>query len=344
VIVNNTRHAVAEAVVTDADGRDVFLVVAKASFRWDQHGVLEPLPEAVAIAATDVFGGAPATTGLVVAGELTLPKPRVDVLIQGEIVLGAPTEQIDCTLEVGTQLIKSIRVTGDRHWRQGASGSMLPSRARPFVRMPIEWQRSFGGTDPGDPSCVDRRNPVGRGVRRRITALEGHPVPNFEDPAAPITDPSKSPVPVGWGPIAPHWQSRSALGGTYDERWQKERFPLLPVDFDRRFLNVAPGDQQLGRYLPGVEVRLTHFTPRRRDRFVLPEFAPLVTVVDDRTIFALSAVVDTILIEPTERRLSLVARALHAPKDVEALAIAFLGPLDPQQRRALRTGGADHPQ
>jgi hypothetical protein len=338
VLVNQTPYAAAEAVLMEVDGCEVFLAVAKASFRWKPDGAIDPIEPALPIAAADVFAGSPATTGLLVAGEVTLPKPRVDVLIQGEIVLGTPADQIDCTLEIGNRLVKTVRVFGDRHWRQGAAGSMLPSRARPFVRMPIEWQRSFGGSDPDDPGCLDRRNPIGRGVRRQPAALEGHPVPNFEDPNAPISDPQKNPVPVGWGPIAPHWQSRSELAGTYDARWQEQRFPLLPADFDRRFLNAAPKDQQLDRYQPGVEVRLTGFTPRRRERFVLPELAPPVTVVDARTIFEVLSVVDTIVIEPAEQRFSLVARALYVPKDVEALAAAFLGPLAAEQRRALRAG------
>src|SRR5205823_688661 len=118
---------------------------------------------------------------------------------------------------------------------------------------------------------VDLRNPIGRGVHRRAAALEGHPLPNFEDPRAPITDARKLPAPVGWGAIAPHWQPRSSLAGTYDARWREERFPLLPVDYNPAFLNAAPLDQQLDHYRPGVEVRLSGFTPRRGERFLLPE-------------------------------------------------------------------------
>jgi hypothetical protein len=338
VLVNNTGYAAAEAVLMDTDGREVFLVVAKASFRWQPDGSLQPIEPAPPVVSTDLFAGPPATSGLLVAGEQTLPKPRVDFLIQGEIVRDTPTEQVDCTLEIGNRLVKSVRVFGDRHWRHGAGGSMVPSRPRPFVRMPIEWQRSFGGADPDDPSCLDRRNPIGRGVRRRVATLEGHPVPNFEDPAAPILDAHKPQAPVGWGPIAPHWQSRSELAGTYDARWQAERFPLLPLDFDRAFLNVAPRDQQLERYQPGAEVRLTGFTPRRREWFVLPEWAPLVTVVDARTIIEVPSRVDTVVAEPMEQRLTLVARAVHTPQDVQALATAFLGPLAAEQRQALRAG------
>ena len=340
MIINNTPFAVAEAVLMDPEGREIFVAVAKATFRWGSNGnaELSAVEPPIPIAVTDAGGDPPAASGLVVAGEVTLPKPRVDVLLQGDIILRTPVDQIDCTLEIGQQLRKTVRVFGDRHWRQGAGGAMLPSRPRPFVRMPIDWRRAFGGSDPDDPSCVDRRNPAGQGVRRKPATLEGNPVPNFEDPRAPIANPEANPTPVGWGPIAPHWQSRRDLAGTYDERWEQERFPLLPDDYDPGFLNAAPPDQQLARYEPGAEVRLENFTPRGRERFLLPDFAPPVTVVDARLIHQLGSRVDTVIIEPAERRVSLVARAVYLARDVQALATAFLGPVSDQQRQLLRAG------
>jgi hypothetical protein len=59
--------------------------------------------------------------------------------------------------------------------------------------------------------------------------------------------------PAGFGPIGRTWQPRLALAGTYDERWQNERAPELPEDFDYRFFNAAPPDQQLEGFLHGDE-------------------------------------------------------------------------------------------
>jgi hypothetical protein len=204
--------------------------------------------------------------------------------------------------------------------------------------MPMTWERSFGGQDPDDPGAVDLRNPVGRGVRKQVSALEGQPVPNFEDPRAPIKDPLKGPVPIGLGAVAPHWQPRRTFAGTYDQSWSQTRFPILPVDFDTRFLNAAPPDQQLERYEPGVEVRLDNFSRARVDRFVLPELAPPITVVDGRTMVEVPVTVDTIVIQPADARLSIVARAVYVPQDVQMLKTAYVGPLTPGQRRALQVG------
>jgi hypothetical protein len=338
VIVNNTPYAVAEAVLIDAEGREVFVVAVKGSFGWRPDGSLQPLAEQIPIAVADKFGDPPEKSGLLTAGEMTLPKPQVDVLLQGEIVPAAPAAQLDCTLEVGGQIYKTLRVFGDRYWRPSATSSVIASKPKPFTRMPIAWERSSGGTDPKDPACLDRRNPVGRGISKRASTLEGHPAPNFEDPRAPIGDPLKRPVPVGFGPVAPHWQPRSDFAGTYDKAYEESRFPLLPVDFDPRFLNAAPADQQLGRYQPGVEVRLTDFTPTRRARFVLPDFAPVLTVVEAGRIIEVKSKVDMMVIEPAASRVSIVARAAHTPRNVQQLAAAYVGPLSRGQRRALEVG------
>jgi hypothetical protein len=338
VFVNNTPHAVAQAIVMDPDGRDVLVVVVKATYRWQRDGAVQaaaPLP----VRELDLFAGPPASSGLIAAGELTLPKPRIDLLFEGEIALPAPAEQVDCTIEVGRRLRKSIRVVGPRVWSAGVVRDLVPSRPRPFDRMPIAWERSFGGTDPDDPSVVELSNPVGCGLRKRPASLSGQPVPNFEDPQAPVASAGARPQPMGLGPVAPHWQPRRALAGTYDEAWQQQRFPVLPTDFDRRFLNAAPADQQLPSYQPGETIRLENMSRAGRDRIVLPELAPAVAIVEGRRMLELRATVDTIIISPAEQCLSLIARAAHplAPDDGPVSAV-FVGPLSAGQQRALVTG------
>jgi hypothetical protein len=205
--------------------------------------------------------------------------------------------------------------------------------------MPIAWERSFGGTDPDEPSAFEPRNPVGCGVRKRVADLKGQPAPSFEDPRAPIAEAGVKATPVGLGPVAPHWLPRRGWAGTYDEAWQKERFPLLPENFDPRFLNAAPLDQQLDGYQPGELVRLGFLGVAARDEFALPALAPTVTVVDGKTIVEVAPRVDTIVIAPAERRVSVVARALHLPAPQGGpLKLVYVGRLTRGQRRALEVG------
>jgi hypothetical protein len=60
--------------------------------------------------------------------------------------------------------------------------------------------------------------------------------------------------------------------GTYDEKWEKDRLPLLPRDFDERFYQCAPPDQQTPEYLKGGEpVALVNLTPEGVLQFKLPQ-------------------------------------------------------------------------
>jgi hypothetical protein len=209
--------------------------------------------------------------------------------------------------------------------------------------MPIVWERSFGGTDPDHLETFDARNPCGRGVRRHFKEQEHTPLPNFEDPGHLVEAPNDRPRPVGFGPIAPYWHPRARYGGTFDERWQEERFPLPPEDLDPRYFNAAPEDQQLPSYQPGEEVRLTYMSQAGHDRFALPRFAiPVIIEQLGRELVELALVPDTIVIEPSAHHMSLVGRcSFPLEPDLGALRAAWVGELTPALRRAIATG-KDH--
>lgn len=143
----------------------------------------------------------------------------------------------------------------------------------------------------------------------------------------------------GFGPLAAHWQPRVARAGTYDDRWRAERSPLPPEDLNARFFNTAPDDQQLPSYLPGEEVRLVYMGRVLKDRFVLPPFQVPVTFVTAKALLDAEARVDTIVIEPGARRVSLIARAAFVPRpNVVAFREAIVGTLSRGRRRALESG------
>jgi hypothetical protein len=338
MLTNNTRHAVAHAMLMTPEGVEGLIVAVKATYARRRDEALEPLAEQPPVRPIDVYRGDPTNSGLVATTELTLPKPRVDVLLEGELVPPAPVEQIDFVLEVGRRVRKVVRVLGPRAFVPTATRELVPSRPKAFTRMPIAWERSFGGTDPEDPSVFEPRNPIGCGVRKRVADLKGLPAPSFEDPRAPIAHAGVKAAPVGLGPVAPHWMPRRGWAGTFDEAWQKDRFPLLPEDFDQRFLNAAPLDQQLDGYQPGELVRFG-FLGVAYDELALPELAPPVTVIDGETIVEVAPRVDTIVIAPAERRVSVVARALYLPApEGGRLKLVYVGPLTRGQRRALDVG------
>ncbi len=311
-------------------------VVVKATFTWDETG--RPVPVAAAPLTTeDEYMGDPASTGLVTAADVGPPKPRVDVLVAGAVVFPVPVDQVDVSLSVGARLRKTVRVYGERTWVPGVFAAMVPSRPRPVTRVPIMWERSFGGADPDHPTICERRNPAGTGVVRDAARLSGQMAPSFEDPGDPVESWKSRPGPVGFGPVAPHWQPRARLSGSYDEAWQARK-PLLPADFDRRFFNVAPADQQLDGYVPGERVELRYMTARGRDSFSLPASSLPVTFLTQDALVEDVTRVDTILIEPEERRFSLLAKASITVARALDLRRAVLGELTPGMMNALSTG------
>ena len=178
-----------------------------------------------------------------------MPKTRAEFLIGGCAYLPGGTQAVVCAprAQVG-QLDKTLRVTGDRFWKDG-----VPSAPEPFGTMPITWDRAFGG-----PSHAF--NPLGRGADiLRTERGEFQPLPNIEDPDAPIRSPSDRPPPAGFGPYDLTWPQRMRKAGTHDEAWVKTRSPGFAGDIDWTFFNVAPDDQQMEGPFRGDEAFLFDF-------------------------------------------------------------------------------------
>jgi hypothetical protein len=162
------------------------------------------------------------------------------------------------------------------------------TRPVPFEQIPLQWERAFGGWDRSHPDPKKRelepRNPVGVGFRGSGSRFEeGLRCPNLEDPARPFKGWGDRPTPAGFGFTSPNWEPRTQYAGTYDERWEKERAPLLPKDFDRRFLNAAAPGLIAPGYLRGDEpVVASGVTPSGGVSFQLPGVSPPEIVVEHR--------------------------------------------------------------
>lgn len=171
--------------------------------------------------------------------DFALVKSRGEWLLLGSAYApgGRPVTLLPVSVRVGA-LEKRFVVHGDRQWERGLL-DVKPSAALPFVEMPLRWERSFGG--PGHPD-----NPSGCGTSA-VLGVDGRvePVPNIEHPQHPIVSKDDRPPPAGAFPIPSTWRTRTRLLGTFDEAWVRERWPYFPRDFDPRFYQAAPADQQL---------------------------------------------------------------------------------------------------
>lgn len=309
---NNTPLAGTIFLLPDPQGIDSLFTVVKGTFSL--NGKVTVADEQVPVALEEKYYGEPGSSSVRLPSDVGLAKPSTDILLVGHAYgpSGRPTTQVDVSVAVGG-IRKVVRVLGDRVWRAGAGGAEM-SHPQSFTQLPLVWERAFGGSDRNAKGTVtEPRNPLGTGFRLGDgeRSLDGLRLPNLEDPTAPVTAWKDRPPPACFAPVAPHWEPRRSFAGTYDERWQQERAPFLPVDFDSRFLHLAPPGLVAAKYLQGTEpVEVRGASPSGLLRFQLPELRVNVTYLLDRSPQVRPANLDLVLIEPDASRVILVWRAV----------------------------------
>ncbi|HEX5747386.1 MAG TPA: DUF2169 domain-containing protein [Archangium sp.] len=280
-VENETPFAFDIMGLADEEGRPLLLLVVKATYIMGESG-LKLADEQVPVCWSPQPWGKPGESSDKYESEGAFFKPATDVALIGHAYppqKGA-TETL-VVLQVGP-LKKAVRVVGERTWFRSMS-RVDATRPLPFDKLPLTWERAFGGwdrTDAAKPS-FELRNPVGTGFRASPRHFEeGLMLPNLEDPAEPLREFGQRVTPVGFGFTSPHWQPRAKYAGTYNEAWNKTRKPLLPKDFDRRFFNAAAPGLIAPGYLKGNEsVVITGASPMGRFAFRLPgQATPIVTV------------------------------------------------------------------
>jgi hypothetical protein len=283
-VENATPFAYEPVFVADEEGRPLLVALVKGTF--------DVGPAGLAVAATQeppAFAGVPLgdpeSSSWRYEPEGGLLKPATDVVLVGTAVAPAPgTTEMLVALQVGP-LRKGVRIVGDRIFFKSL-GSVGMTKPVPLETVPLTWERAFGGWDRSDPDekkhTCEYRNPVGVGFRARGSRFEeGLRCPNLEDPARPFKGWGDAPPPAGFGFVSASWEPRRSLGGTYDEKWQEERAPLLAKDFTRKFLSAASPGLVAPGYLRGDEqVTVTGVRAEGGVSFRLPGgAAPRVKVV-----------------------------------------------------------------
>ena len=308
---NSTPFKASIMLLPDRSGIDTLFTVVKGTFSiGEKFGLAaEQLPVTLA----HEHYGDPAATSIRAPSDVSIGKLGTDVLVTGSAWApdGKPTWQMDVSVAVGP-VSKTVRVFGDRAW--DASGAVATMAwVSPFVRMPLVWERAFGGSDETEKGSVaESRNPVGAGFRAAngAKALGGMALPNIEDPGALIASWKDAPAPAAFAAVAEHWLPRRTYAGTYDEAWQQNRSPYLPSDFDPRFCQVAPVGLVTPRHLTGGEIVALHgMTSGGALRFSLPAVNLQVAHRLERGQEIRAGVLDTVIIEPDESRLTMVWRA-----------------------------------
>lgn len=261
-VENHTPYAAERTWVRDREGAHHWIVVVKATFDIANDGKLTLADEQPEPLHAPEYWGEPGLSSVRYEADLVAKKPGTDVIVNAHAHApkGKPAQRVDVALRIGT-LTKSLVVHGTRVYTSGISG-LGTSKAVPFTSKPITYEWAFGGSDTEDPDprnqLIDMRNPVGKGVAKRTGRLINTPAHCVEYPNG---NPAKT-GPAGFGAIASYWSPRLELAGTYDAKWVDTRKPLLPADYDERFVLCAPADQRLPQYLRGGEkIALLNMTP-----------------------------------------------------------------------------------
>ncbi|MCA9653245.1 MAG: DUF2169 domain-containing protein [Myxococcales bacterium] len=321
---NRTPYAAERTSIIDGRGAVLWVVVVKATYDVAADGSTTLAAEQVGPVLAPVHHGDPARSSLLYETDLVPPKPLTDVLVCGfaHAPGGRPSAEFTVGLEIAG-LRKALLVRGERDFERFLGTVVRPGPVTPVLRVPLVYERAYGGFDDRDPDParqrLDPRNPVGRGVAARSEHLVGSPAANFEYPGADIGRAG----PAGFGPLASHWKPRSDYAGTYDAAWVRTRKPLLPTDFDERYFNCAPADQQLRGGLPReARLLLLNLSPRGTLSIAIPRvhlrYTTFFTKAARQRHLHHRGKLNTILAEPELDRLTLVwSTVLDCGRDVD---------------------------
>jgi len=316
-LLNATEMQAGYTMGMQPDGRELLVVVVKGTFVIPKGGEEPKLAEEqIPLIEADTFTGEPGLSAPIYESDYSPRKLRCDVLLLGSAYApnAIPRERVRVSLRVG-RMYKEFDVVGNRVWIGDTLGSAA-TEPEAFTVMPISYDLAFGGLDNlnSDPAQHEAylSNPIGRGFYSKSKGREinAKPLPNTEEPGRPVRSPLESYVPMGFGPVGRSWHPRPTYGGTYDQNWVDNVFPFLPGDFDERYYQSAPLDQQIDYLQGGEDVWLVNLTPQGETTFRVPRVTVPVTFYfknyDEKEVYAAA---DTLIIEPDLNRITIVWRA-----------------------------------
>ena len=271
-IRNDTPFAAAGTLLRDREGAESWVVAVRARFALaagsdgaaGSEGAATALPRLLApepVRLAPVYDD-DAAEELHAESDIAPFRPQVDVVLRGRAALpgAASSAGFEAVMEVGA-VRRRFAVRRER-WVRRQRGRFLIERGEPFETLDLTWREALGGRDPGT-GAVCEANPIGTGWLQRWPDLpqgETLRLPRLEDPESPVAPDRPLPEPHAPGALQPHWLPRRRHAGTYDAAWRRDRFPLLPNDFDDAFHQAAPVAQR-ARLRGGEPVRLHNLSP-----------------------------------------------------------------------------------
>ncbi len=301
LIENHTDFKADRGFLSDRDGKIIWVVIVKGTYLIDNKGELKLSQNQEDIYRAPVYTNSPDSSSMLYDTDFVPAKPATDIILNG--YAHSPgrkmVNETDVTLKIG-QIEKTLHIIGDCYWEWDTENPVI-TEPEPFERIQLSYERAFGGEN-------EPRNPVGCGYIKGNKMGKKGKMPNIFSANATFSELMENQVPVGFGAIAPSWSPRRELAGTLDENWKRERYPLMPYDFNDAFYLCAPEDQVFKGYLKGGEkVELYNLTPEGLLAFTLPEVSiRMVTHFYGFESIEHKPVINTVILEPEVSRLMIV--------------------------------------
>lgn len=313
------------------DTREYHSLAVKLSFDLTEQG-LHLRDEQLPLQMTDEYLGEPGRSSLLAPTDLIPYSGRTDVLITGEARApgGEPAARWLAEFQIG-QLHKALQITGARRWQHRAISGWELSRAEPVRSVALHYEYAFGGENPikdHEQRDVWWPNPVGRGFagRRKWNKDEAYPAPQLLAPDESIADaPGRTYRTANFAPIPGDWAPRVGRIGTTDENWRKKVAPHLPKDFDLRYFNCAPDDQQAEGYLRGNEEMTLVGLFEGVRRFRLPDYAVTALTADHKgVVLPLEMDLSTVHIDLDASTVALLWRLTTPAADLDQISLSVM--------------------
>ena len=197
------------------------------------------------------------------AGDDLFYRGGVDLFVFGSAKSAKAVPRVDVTIEAGKEFKYSIAVFGDRVWTRSGDG-LVPGVPKPFTEMPLTMANAFGGTDEWDQLPVPYpANGQGKGYALSAETALGKPLPNIENPKAPLKKFGEHPEPVGVS--APPYPYGPRVPRTV------EHYPNgIMKKLDPKFFNAAFPDMVAPKLAIGDRIKITGATVDRPIQFEIP--------------------------------------------------------------------------